>query len=226
MAMNSLALHNQLLISLSAEDRLHWAFENFQPNKIAVSSSFGVFSSALLHLVSKVQPDAQILFLDTGFHFRETIKFTTQLKEQLNLTIRIVEPSVSKTELYELLGDTPWETDHDKCCTINKVEPMNAILGEFDLWISGIRSSQTESRNNLDILQKNKRGQMKFHPILDWSSKQIYDYITKNNLSLHPLFNEGYSSIGCTHCTFKTGKINDDRSGRWNGKKEECGLHL
>ncbi|MBN8704957.1 MAG: phosphoadenylyl-sulfate reductase [Bacteroidetes bacterium] len=221
--------HNQLngmLDLLPAEQRVTKIAEHFNSSRLAISSSFGTFSAGFLHLVTKIYPEIPVLFLDTGFHFEETLKFRDEVTELLGLNLINLKPAVSKSQLFSELGAEPFKSNPDRCCQVNKVDPMDLILNDYDLWISGIRSSQTSNRTNLSYLTTNIRNQTKFHPILDWTSKQVWDYLQEYELPVHPLFEKGFTSIGCEPCTSLGSGDADDRSGRWGGDKNECGLHL
>jgi len=217
---------NDILSLLTADQRVQRIVDFFPVDRIAISSSFGTFSAGLLHLVTRVYPDIPVLFLDTGFHFEETLKFRDDVTSLLGLNLITIKPVMTKERLFSELGELPYKTNPTRCCQINKVDPMDLVLTDYDLWISGIRNSQTSNRTSLSILTTNNRNQTKFHPILDWNTKQVWDYLQENHLPVHPLFEKGFTSIGCEPCTsLGTGEA-DDRSGRWGGDKNECGLHL
>lgn len=217
---------NDILSLLTADQRVQRIVDFFPVDRIAISSSFGTFSAGLLHLVTRVYPDIPVLFLDTGFHFEETLKFRDDVTSLLGLNLITIKPVMTKEKLFSELGEHPYKTNPTRCCQINKVDPMDLVLTDYDLWISGIRNSQTSNRTSLSILTTNNRNQTKFHPILDWNSRQVWEYLQENHLPVHPLFEKGFTSIGCEPCTsLGTGEA-DDRSGRWGGDKNECGLHL
>lgn len=215
-----------MLSILPVEQRVEKIGEFYPANRLAISSSFGTFSAGLLHLVTRIYPDIPVLFLDTGFHFEETLQFRDEVTALLGLNLISFKPAVSKDQLFSELGDQPFITNPDRCCKINKVDPMDLFLNDYDLWISGIRNGQTSNRTNLSILTVNNRNQTKFHPILDWTTKQVWDYLWEHKLPVHPLFKQGFTSIGCEPCTSLGSGGADDRSGRWGGQKNECGLHI
>lgn len=215
------------LAALTARERLLRIFEHFGSDAVVFSSSFGAFSAVLCHLVSDVAPGTSVYFLDTGFHFPETLQFRDDLLEKLNLTLRIIHPKLSKPALFALLGDTPYQTAPDRCCGINKVEPLKQILKPGSVWISGLRRGQTDHRTTLDYFYQTDGGHYKIQPILDWSSPEMYRYLRAHQLPVHPLWEKGYTSIGCAPCTAPCQAGGDERSGRWkDSSKTECGLHL
>ena len=203
---------------LSPEQRIQELYEDF--GKVLFTSSFGTTSAYLLHLFQKQKPDGTIYFLDTTYHFNETIEYKEQLTRLLNLKVIDVKPEVWKNNF--TLQDKTWNTDPDLCCSINKVEPIDKIKINFDVWVSGLMSSQNKHRGNLKVFEQ-KDDIIKFYPLIDKTENDAKEYMKENNLPEHPLLKAGYNSVGCFHCTV-AGK---GRSGRWvNKSKTECGLHL
>lgn len=218
---------NRELASVSAEQRLERSYEVFGKDNVVFSSSFGALSAGLCHLVSTAAPGATVYFLDTGFHFPETIAFRDALLEKLDLKLEVLKPSISQEELFRQLGDEPYKTNPDACCRINKVEPMERLMRNKLAWISGLRGGQNDFRAGLEFIIQRPDGKYKLQPILDWSQKDLYEYITRHDLPFHPLWEQGYTSIGCAPCTSLPKVLGDERSGRWAGQdKTECGLHL
>ncbi len=216
---------NGKLEKLSAEERLHWGFEIFGEG-ILFSSSFGALSAGLCHLVATVAPGTPVYFLETGFHFPETLVFRDELIARLPLKLEILEANYLDKEKLADMGPEPYRTNPDRCCQINKVAPFERALEGKSAWISGVRRSQNDHRAALDFLTRTENGKLKLHPILDWSTKQLYEYIQQHNLPVHPLWEKGYTSIGCGPCTHAPLDPGDERSGRWAGTgKTECGLH-
>ncbi|UJP06202.1 MAG: phosphoadenylyl-sulfate reductase [Nitrosomonas sp.] len=220
--LNTEAIHelNQRYRSLNFEDRLHKLYEDFLPKKIMVTSSFAATSAYFLHIISRIRPDQIIHFIDTGFHFRETLLYRDYLGGLFHL--KIVDLKADDYQHQYSIKEKLYETDPDFCCTINKVNPLEAIKSDYDIWVSSLMSWQTGHRSNLDIFDV-RRGIIKFNPMIDVTRRERDAYIREHKLPFHPLVAEGYASIGCVHCTAK-GK---ERCGRWQGKpKTECGLHL
>ena len=191
---------------------------------VAVSSSFGAESACLLSLATRVRPDIPVLFIDTGFLFGETLRFRDALVERLKLNVKVVRPAVDHAEFLRTHGRL-YETDPDRCCEINKVEPLRRGLQGLACWISGVRGDQTDYRRGMRYFEQ-KGDLTKVSPLLGWSGRDVFAYLKAEGLPLHPLWDKGYTSIGCEPCTAVPGDPGDPRSGRWKGKhKSECGIH-
>jgi phosphoadenosine phosphosulfate reductase len=217
---------NDRLERLSPAEILQWAWATFAPH-IAASSSFQTQSLPLLHLISQVCPAMPVIFLDTGFHFPETLQFRDELQARLQLNIVVVRAAVEKSELLARYGEGLYRHDPDLCCYINKVEPMQRATVGLQAWISGVRHDQTEYRNGLGILESQADGLLKIHPMLSWTKKEVWAYIDQYQLPVHPLLAWGYLSVGCAPCTRPVHAGENERAGRWAGlDKIECGLHL
>ncbi|MCF6235391.1 MAG: phosphoadenylyl-sulfate reductase [Gammaproteobacteria bacterium] len=206
--------------SLSIEARIQALYKDFSQDKVMLTSSFAATSAYLLHIFSRFAPTQKVYFIDTGFHFPDTLAYKEKLTKMFNLKVEDVCAEAWKHEY--TVKDETWKTDPDFCCSINKVEPLHNLQGCYDIWVSGLMRWQTEHRATLDIFEE-RNGIIKFYPLVDVSKEERDLYIKEHDLPFHPLVAQGYSSIGCTHCT----KPGDDRSGRWNNSpKTECGLHL
>ena len=193
--------------------------------KMFATSSFQTHSIPMLHILSRIDPEIPILFINTGFHFPETLTFRDQIKDSLGLNLIDVRSLVARNLQKDSGGQFYFTSDPDYCCLINKTQPVEPFLAEYDVWINGIRGDQNANRRNMKIEQPAPFGSVRFHPMLDWSNKMIYDYIREHQLPKHPLEFQGYLSIGCEPCTRKV-DLNNDRTGRWFGlNKTECGLH-
>lgn len=193
--------------------------------KMFATSSFQTHSIPMLHILSRIDPEIPILFINTGFHFPETLTFRDQIKDSLGLNLIDVRSLVARNLQKDSGGQFYFTSDPDYCCFINKTQPVEPFLAEYDVWINGIRGDQNANRRNMKIEQPAPFGSVRFHPMLDWSNKMIYDYIREHQLPKHPLEFQGYLSIGCEPCTRKV-DLNNDRTGRWFGlNKTECGLH-
>ncbi len=198
---------------------------DFFGDRMAVSSSFGAESACLLSLAVSVKPDIRVLFINTGFHFPETLAFKEQLRDRLKLNIVETGPKMGHDAFLKEYGKL-YETDPDRCCEINKVEPLQRALEGVECWMSGVRADQTSYRQQMKFVEQKKDGLYKLSPLLGWTAKDIYQYIKFEDLPLHPLWDKGYGSIGCEPCTAVPGDPSDPRSGRWAGKnKTECGIH-
>ena len=216
-------------IGLSAENLLRWAADEFG-DSLAVSTSFGIQSAVTLCLVTRVKPDIKVVWIDTGYLPDETYAYATTLAKQLNLNVHVYESTLSPAQMESEHGRL-WESDdledlnlYDQ---IRKVEPMQRALKDLDVsgWVSGLRASQTEFRQRLPPL-KRSGSQFRIHPILEWSNRDVYHFMQENDLPQHPLFHQGYVTVGDAHSS-RPLELNDasERDTRFRGQKQECGLH-
>ena len=205
--------------SLTPRERLESIFNQYDHGKILVTSSFGSTSVALLHMISQVKPGHPIHFVDTTYHFDETEQYKDLLAKQLNLNVVALKAPVNRNKFTR--ENYTYLYNQDLCCFINKVDPVEQIKDNYDIWISGLLAFQNANRRKMSILEP-KDEVVKFHPIIDMTKEELALYIQLYDLPVHPLIEQGYDSIGCIHCTAKgTG-----RTGRWiNSAKNECGLH-
>jgi phosphoadenosine phosphosulfate reductase len=195
--------------------------------RMFASSSFQTNSVVLLHLLSRFAPEVPVCFLNTGFHFPETLDFRRNLERRLGLRIVELFSPVERGQQRDAAGRLLFTSDPDHCCHLNKVLPLEPVLASHDLWINGVRAAQSETRAAMAREERGRRGILRYHPLLDWSSRMVWTYLQRHDLPSHPLEDQGYHSVGCRPCTRKVGEGLDDRSGRWTGlKKTECGLHL
>ncbi|HEY71879.1 MAG TPA: phosphoadenylyl-sulfate reductase [Thermoflexia bacterium] len=216
---------NDRLDRWSPGDILAWAWETFKPKAIA-SSSFQTQSVPLLHIIAQVCPEMPVIFIDTGFHFLETLAFRDELQARYGLNIVVVRPAVRKSQLLERYGGGLYRRDPDLCCYINKVEPMQRMLVGMSAWVSGVRRDQTTHRSSLRVLELQPTGLLKIHPMLNWTKQEVWEYIERHRLPYHPLYPAGYLSVGCAPCTRPISTSEEERAGRWAGtEKTECGLH-
>ena len=192
---------------------------------VFASSSFQTHSIPLLHILSQTDSAIPIAFLNTGFLFPETLSFRDQIVSQLNLNLIELKSTVPKIQQLDVNHNFFFTSDTDRCCYINKVEPLEQILRNYNVWISGVRADQSTVRNDFRIEQPAANGCLRFHPMLGWNAKQIYEYRMLHELPEHPLEKQGYLSVGCEPCTRRI-NAEDGRAGRWVGQnKTECGLH-
>lgn len=190
-----------------------------------VSSSFQSHSLPLLHIISRFVPETPVYFLNTGFHFPETMVFRHEIGDLMGLDIIDVSSPVSKLGQRDDQGKFFFVHNPDHCCYLNKVLPMEPVIRQHDVWINGVRRDQTKFRATLQEEEQMGDGKVRFHPMLDWTSKMIWEYRQAWNLPEHPLEAKGYLSIGCMPCTRSFEESPDARGARWAGmKKEECGI--
>lgn len=217
---DQIAALNRRYTPLPFEQRLRELYKDFPVEKVLVTSSFAATSAYFLHIVSKINPDQKIAFIDTGYHFDETRKYKQFLIEKFGLQVFDVKAEDWKHQF--TVQDKTYEKDPDYCCAINKVEPLDAIKPNYQVWVSSLMGWQTDNRGQMQVFEE-RRGVLKFNPMIDVTRDERDAYISEHALPFHPMVADGYSSIGCTHCTVR----GEGRSGRWVGKsKTECGLHL
>jgi phosphoadenosine phosphosulfate reductase len=197
------------------------------PQPIAMVSSFGADSSVLLHMVAQINPHQEVLFLETGKHFAETLEYIEIMKKHLGLTnVRFLEPDTKDIERFDPNGNL-WQTDPDSCCHIRKTEPLDAALKGYGGWVTGRKRFQTNDRGVLPHFELTTDERIKVNPLAYWSNEDVKAYREEHDLPAHPLFLKGYLSIGCAPCTSIVKEGEDPRSGRWRGKdKTECGIHF
>ena len=209
-----------------AEQIVQWAVDQFG-NAMAMSTSFGAESAVLLHLATQVKPDIKVLFVNTGFLFDETLVFRDQLTKMLNLNLIELKPEIPTAQFIKERGEL-WKHDPDACCAFNKIAPFQRAIPELGLrcWLAGLRRDQSPSRSNAPFASIRPDGVYKLHPIASWNSRTMHQYLKCHSLPFHPLYEYGYASIGCTHCTRSLLEGENSRAGRWSGaSKTECGLH-
>lgn len=217
---DTIAALNNKYKPLTARERIAELYKDFKQQDVMLTSSFAATSAFLLKLVSEVNPKQIVFFIDTGYHFDETLKYKTFLTDKYGLTVKSIRALKEEHEFTS--KDETWTKNPDFCCSINKVKPLDAIKQYYKVWISGLMQWQSDHRASLDIFEE-RNGILKFYPLLDISKETRDAYIAEHNLPFHPLVAKGYHSIGCKHCTVP----GEDRNGRWNNNpKTECGLHL
>ncbi|MCA1899738.1 MAG: phosphoadenylyl-sulfate reductase [Chloroflexi bacterium] len=211
--------------SKTPQEIIEWAADRFSPY-IAMSSSFQTQSMPLLHMATRIIPDLPILFLDTGYHFWDTLLFREKIAHEWNLNIIDLRRAPRWDSFMRQNARTLPLEDPNLCCYLNKVEPMQIALKGYRAWISGIRRDQTAIRAKANFLELQDDGLLKINPLLNWKKEDVKRYIEEHNLPRHPLYEKGYRSVGCAPCTIAIGANEDERAGRWAGRgKVECGLH-
>jgi len=219
---------NDWLEHQPAEIRVEWALENL-PRDHVVSSSFGIQSAVMLHMMNQQMPNIPVLLFDTGYLFPETYRFIDEMTERLSLNLHVFRSEMS-TAWQEARFGQLWEQGEDglkKYNKINKVEPMQRAMSSVGAgtWYSGLRRAQSDTRSERKILEF-QHGRVKFHPIVDWSNRDIHMYLKEHDLPYHPLWEEGYVSVGDTHTTSKLEDGMREQDTRFFGQNRECGLHL
>ena len=206
---------------------IRWAVETFRPDA-ALTSSFGADSAALIHMALQVEPNISIRTVDTGFLFPETLQFTEELRKRFNLNLTIITTKLSQAEIDRLKAEhaAGKPIDERYCCGEYKREATERALAGLTCWIAGLMRVEAVTRRNTPIVERLANGLFKVAPIATWTNKQIDDYMQQRHLPYHPLWHQGYTSIGCAFHTQKPVGPNNPRSGRWAGTdKTECGIH-
>ncbi|MDA9208011.1 phosphoadenylyl-sulfate reductase [Octadecabacter sp.] len=219
---------NEWLADQPAETRIEWALENL-PRDHVLSSSFGIQSAVMLHMMTQQMPDIPVLLFDTGYLFPETYRFVDQMTERLDLKLHVFRSEMS-TAWQEARFGKLWDQGEDglkRYNKINKVEPMQRAMSSVGAgtWYSGLRRAQADTRADRKILEF-QHGRVKFHPIVDWTNRDIHMYLKEHDLPYHPLWEEGYVSVGDTHTTSKLEDGMREQDTRFFGQNRECGLHV
>jgi len=219
---------NRWLAVRSAEERVAWALENTAGSH-ALSSSFGAQAAASLHLVSRQKPDIPVILVDTGYLFPETYRFVDAMSERLRLNLKVYRPQIGAAWMEARMGRL-WEKGVegiDRYNRLRKVEPMQRALDELGVrtWIAGLRRDQARTRTGIDFLEL-RDGRWKLHPIADWTDRDVWNYLQRHGLPYHPLWDQGYVSIGDVHTTRPLQAGMEIEDTRFFGLKRECGLHF
>ncbi len=180
----------------------------------------------MLHILSRIDNNIPVVFINTGYHFPETVAFKDKIAQEFGLNVVDLKSDVPKFMQRGLDGRLLFASDPDHCCYLNKTQPVDGLLMRYDVWINGVRADQSAVRKAMKVEQEAPHNSVRFHPMLDWSAKMIYEYQKQFNLPKHPLESKGYLSVGCEPCTRKIDPEMMEREARWFGmNKVECGLH-
>jgi len=215
------------LENVSASQRMEWANLNY-PGETPLTTSFGAQSAAFLHLATQIKKDIPLLFIDTGYHFPETVEFARELTTKLHLNLQTVRPLLTPQEIEAKHGRL-WEMGPEgleKFHEIVRVEPLQRAMRQIDprLWVAGLRRTSAASRKKLSVISKNQ-SRLKLLPILDWNDRQVGEYMRQHSLPYHPLWSQGYVSIGDRVTTRRLDEVEDPAQLRHFGWKRECGIH-
>jgi phosphoadenosine phosphosulfate reductase len=212
-------------------DIVRWALTESGLDRIAIASAFQVEGTCLIHLAVQVQPDVPILFLETGFHFAETLAFKERLTEQLRLNVVDLTGAYTVESQAAAFGPRLYERDPKLCCELNKVLPFSRALRDFDAWLTSMRRDSAWTRARTPIVSETEaepgKRLVKVNPIANWTRRDAWAYLKEHDLPHNPLYDLGYASIGCAPCTRMVFPGEDERAGRWSGLlKTECGIHV
>ncbi len=208
-------------------DVIKWAFKEYG-DRLVYACSFGAEGIVLIDLISKVNKQATIVFLDTDMHFNETYELIEKVKNKYpTLHFVMQKPTLSLEEQARQYGDELWTSNPNLCCKLRKVDSLDTVLSKYEAWMSGLRREQSPTRQHVNYINRDNRFQkVKICPLIHWSWEEIWNYITLHKLPYNELHDKHYPSIGCKTCTLPTVDQTDARAGRWiNTNKTECGLH-
>ena len=213
---DQLAELNEQFETMAASQVIAWAAETFGP---ALSLAASMTDAVLIDLATKVAPAIEVVFIDTGYHFPETLETVETVRRRYGLNLRMMTVPHHAEAL--------WEKDPENCCSAVKVGQLDRALAGKAAWMSGLRRDEAETRANAPIVGRDMRGLVKVNPLATWTSDDVQGYIEEHDVPVNPLTLQGYPSIGCMPCTKPVAEGEDPRSGRWAGReKTECGLHL
>lgn len=216
---------NARLQRRSAQEILVWATETFAPDVI-LTCSFQHDGVVLAHMLSAIAPGISVVFLETGFHFPETLAYRDEIVARFGLNLREMRAAMPRAEFARVHGLDLYQRDPDLCCRIHKVEPLRAALDGMRCWINGRRRDQAATRRSIEVVERYEGGIYKVNPLANWTAADTYRYMQEHSIPEHPLFDKGYASIGCAPCTRPILAGEDERAGRWSGTgKTECGIH-
>jgi phosphoadenosine phosphosulfate reductase len=224
----ALARINQALESMTAQERVCWGCENL-PGERVVSSSFGIQGAVMLHLLNSIKPGIPVILIDTGYLFAETYQFIDQLTDRLDLNLKVYGPRRSAA-WQETRDGQLWQQGKsgiERYNQIHKVEPMERALQELSVgtWFAGLRRDQSSTRESLPVLRL-QQDRFKVHPLIDWSKRDIHQYLSQHDLPYHPLWEQGYQSVGDTHTSRPIEPGMSEAQSRFFGLTRECGLHI
>lgn len=213
----------------SPEEILEWAVCTYYP-KLTMATAFGAEGCVLMAMLAQIAPNGKnvsIFNLETGYQFKETLETRERIHERYGIEVEYVQAAESVESMENRFGGPIYYSNPDECCRIRKVIPLREKAADYSAWISAIRRDQTAARANAGIVEWDKKfGLVKINPLANWSKRDIWAYITINEVPYNPLHDQGYPSIGCWPCTHKVTVGDDDRAGRWKDiAKLECGLH-
>lgn len=208
----------------TAEQILHWAVQEFGDG-LAVTASMQ--DTALVHLASRVKPGIHVLFLETGYHFVETLATADAVEAGYDVHLRRLLPLQTVAEQDAQYGPELFSRNPDLCCALRKVAPLNAAMVQYDAWVTGVRRAESASRANTPVVWfDERRGRVKIAPLAGWTDEDVDRYIAQHQVVVNPLLSAEFPSIGCEPCTRRVAPGEDARAGRWAGSaKTECGLH-
>src|SRR5579883_459866 len=220
---------NERLATATPQEVLRWAAERFHP-RLLMATAFGAEGCCILHMLAEIQPDTKVINLETGYQFPETLELRERIKARYGIEVEYIYPELTVAEYEAEHGGPLHVLRPDQCCYDRKILPLRLAVERIAplAWISAIPKDQTSDRGKADVVQWDKKFSLvKLNPLLNWTKKDVWAFIVKNDVPYNPLHDLNYPSIGCWPCTQPVQDGDDDRAGRWAGKKKkECGLHV
>jgi phosphoadenosine phosphosulfate reductase len=216
---------NRELDEAPAESILAWTWERFRP-QVLLTCSFQHDGVVLAHMLRTIAPEVPVVFVNTGFHFPETLAYRDEIVRRYGINLVELHPIMPREEFARRHGLDLYARNPDLCCHINKVEPLRRYLPGMRGWINGRRRDQAATREDIRVVEAYQGGLYKVNPLARWTSRDTFYYLERHGIPTHPLFEKGYASIGCEPCTRPVLPGEDERAGRWAGQdKTECGIH-
>jgi phosphoadenosine phosphosulfate reductase len=227
MSADDLLSANKQLESATPQEVLRWAVEKFHP-RLTMATAFGAEGCCIIHMLAEIEPGVRIFNLETGYQFSETLELRERIREKYGIAVEYVRPEMTVAEYEAEHGGPLYRIRPDQCCYDRKILPLRRAVVGYDAWISAIRRDQTDHRGRASVVGWDaKFSLVKVNPLLNWTKKDVWNFVTRNGVPYNPLHDQGYPSIGCWPCTAPVGEGQDERAGRWAGsKKKECGLHV
>lgn len=224
---DDIAAANQALEGKSPQAILRWAVAEFHP-RLTMATAFGAEGCCIIHMLAEIEPHVRVFNLETGYQFPETLDLRERIKERYGIEVEYVRPELPVAEYEAEHGGPLYTIRPDQCCHDRKVIPLRQAVFGYDAWISAIRRDQTAHRAVAGVVQWDAKFDLvKVNPLLTWTKKDVWSFITTHNVPYNPLHDQNYPSIGCWPCTRPITEGEDDRAGRWYGTlKKECGLHV
>ena len=226
---DEIAAANELLANAPPQEVLRWAVKRFHP-RLLMATAFGAEGCCLIDMLAKIEPGVAFINLDTGYQFPETLAVRERVREKYGIAVELVRPEVPVGEYERRNGRPVHQTDPNRCCHDRKIVPLKAALARHAplAWVSAIRKDQTADRGVAGVVQWDRKfGLVKVNPLLNWTKKEVWGYVVRNEVPYNELHDRGYPSVGCWPCTRAVGEGEDERAGRWAGTaKKECGLHV
>jgi phosphoadenosine phosphosulfate reductase len=218
---------SQMLTGKPPETVLSWAVQTFG-KRLTMATAFGVEGCCLIHMLAEIDKSVRIFNLETGYQFAETLALRERIKDRYGIAVELIRPEMTVAEYEEEHGGPLYVHRPDQCCHDRKVLPLRAAVVGYSAWISAIRGDQTAYRAAAGVVQWDaKFSLVKINPLLQWTKKDVWNFVVKHDVPYNPLHDQGYPSIGCWPCTRPVVDGEDDRAGRWSGTvKKECGLHV